>query len=234
MNLGDLPMPVDFVEIRGVFRAGNHRVLSLTGVGDGTSQTMLYSEAVIGAAHIEGMVKGGIAMGADIRTDAWNHRGSSDSPEIIALDWLDSKGPQGTLNAPFATSTEFRSGWRWADGGMPLYTGVYTILPPNSLSVARGTGGNPETSSTIVSASSYHPGGVNCASVDGAVRFVSDSVSTTTADIGPPDGARGLALNLWDIPSAQGGRGHSYSGRSPYGVWGAYGSANGGESVSLP
>ena len=54
------------------------------------------------------------------------------------------------------------------------------------------------------SASSYHPGGVNCALFDGSVRFVNETVNTGTLSANPVD-----------------------SGSSPYGVWGALGSING-------
>ncbi len=63
---------------------------------------------------------------------------------------------------------------------------------------------------SLVSASSYHPGGVNGVWFDGSVRFVSETINAGTA-LNPP----------------------AKTGISPYGVWGATGSFNGGESVAL-
>ena len=64
-------------------------------------------------------------------------------------------------------------------------------------------------------ARSSHAGGVNASMLDGSVRFITNSVDTGD---GEADG--GL-----DVPPR-------LSGRSPYGVWGALGTANGGESKS--
>jgi len=58
---------------------------------------------------------------------------------------------------------------------------------------------------------SYHPGGVSAASFDGAVSFVSDNVSTGDLTRQRPAGNQ----------------------QSPYGVWGAMGTINSGESLRL-
>ena len=99
-------------------------------------------------------------------------------------------------------------GVRWADGRGPCV--FSTIMPPNGASCAATTGGWGDR--TMLAPTSFHSGGVNVGLGDGSIRFVSETVdagnlSTTTA---PPT-----------------------SGRSPFGVWGAMGSINGGESTSL-
>ena len=96
-----------------------------------------------------------------------------------------------------------------------------TCLPPNSVSCSIYTGngesngsgfelGTGRGSGIVGGAMSNHSGGVNCALMDGSVRFVTDNI-----DCG-------------DTGASQ-----VYSGKSPYGVWGALGSRNGGESTSL-
>ena len=94
---------------------------------------------------------------------------------------------------------------RWADGQV-LVSGFNTVLPPNSPSCSYG-GDNVWG---VASAQSNHSGGVNAGLLDGSVRFVSDTIDC----------------------------GDSYanavtSGESPYGVWGAMGSAQGGETRAL-
>ncbi|MDR0608519.1 MAG: DUF1559 domain-containing protein, partial [Planctomycetaceae bacterium] len=62
-------------------------------------------------------------------------------------------------------------------------------------------------------AQSNHSGGVNTGRLDGSVSFVGNSVDTG----GLPDAKQGKNL----------------VGPSPYGVWGAMGTPNGGENTSL-
>lgn len=92
--------------------------------------------------------------------------------------------------------------------GRPAISGFTTILPPNSPSCAA-----VETyTHGIFSPNSYHSGGVNVAFCDGAVKFVSDTVDCGTLT----------------VASLQTGL-----GPSPFGIWGALGSRQGAESVSL-
>ena len=94
-------------------------------------------------------------------------------------------------------------GQRWQDG-RPGYCAVTTILPPNSATCSS------QTSNGIYSSASHHPGGVQVLMADGSVHFVSETIDTG---------------NL-SLPAVT-------SGMSNYGVWGALGSKNGGESQTL-
>ncbi len=98
-------------------------------------------------------------------------------------------------------------------GGNNFFAGVSTILPPNSPScmVALEVN-NPHWCSGIYSAGSKHTGGSQVSMADGSVRFISQTIDTGN-----------LAIVA---PTANGG------GLSPYGVWGAMGSARAGETVS--
>jgi prepilin-type processing-associated H-X9-DG protein len=98
---------------------------------------------------------------------------------------------------------------RYTDG-THLYTGFNLILPPNSPTCVLNTG---EHTSGLYPPNSYHSGGVNCGRADGSVAFVTDSVDTN----GLPKHRQGNYLN----------------GQSPFGVWGAMGTPNGGESVGI-
>ena len=94
--------------------------------------------------------------------------------------------------------------------GCAALTGFCTILPPNSPNCSAGNW----YGFGIYSASSYHPGGVNAAMLDGSVRFVTDSIDcgdlTVTQD-----------NNTYLV------------GQSPFGIWGAAGTIAGGESKAL-
>ena len=60
---------------------------------------------------------------------------------------------------------------------------------------------------------SYHTGGVNAVMVDGSVHFISENIDTGNLTLPMPEAV------TWGNPS-------------PYGVWGAMGTAIGGESYS--
>ena len=92
----------------------------------------------------------------------------------------------------------------------------HTVLPPNSPNcVSGGPNDNTVGSWGIFSASSNHTGGVNVALMDGSVTFVSETVNCVTA-------------GLTDDRPAQ-----RTAGKSDFGVWGAMGTPNGGESVTF-
>ena len=109
----------------------------------------------------------------------------------------------GTELTQTGTANAWR-GQRWADGQI-MISGFNTVLPPNSPICSYDTDGSWGVAST----QSNHSGGVNAAMLDGSVRFVSETIDCGDAY------ARAVS-----------------SGKSPYGVWGAMGSASGGETVT--
>jgi len=100
-------------------------------------------------------------------------------------------------------------GQRWGDG-RTIHNAFVTVIPPNGPSCSYGS----DDVWGSMAPSSNHTGGVNACYGDGSVSFISETVSTNNLD-GSADGNQRVA------------------GVSPYGVWGALGTANGGESVSL-
>jgi prepilin-type processing-associated H-X9-DG protein len=99
-------------------------------------------------------------------------------------------------------------GGRFQDG-RGIYSGFHTVLPPNAPTCSHGT--DAEDYFGVYSATSNHSGGVNIGLFDGSTRFISDTVDTNGSSAGQVT-----------------------SGQSPYGVWGALGSPDGGEAVVLP
>ena len=91
--------------------------------------------------------------------------------------------------------------------GRRYYAAISTTVPPNGpvCSATNDSGGW-----THVTPSSRHKGGVQVVMADGAVRFISENINAGT----PSD-----TVTL------------TTSGASPYGVWGALGTMNGGEVI---
>lgn len=113
-----------------------------------------------------------------------------------------------------AQLSPFGRGARWADGaaGFSLFN---TILPPNHVSCA--VGGDEEVDG-YYSTGSFHSGsGVNSAMCDGSVRFITNLIDAGGPNQSPPTTEQFLA----DEHIA-----------SPFGVWGALGTAHGDEDTS--
>ncbi|MDR2116871.1 MAG: DUF1559 domain-containing protein [Planctomycetaceae bacterium] len=179
-------------------------------ITDGTSNTIAVSESIICPNASSRLVKGGII------------------PVITSPDNASGGGPIGKCGLSVLTDpsdrTTYKSSLTFGDtsntsqiahnqrggrfhDGRTIYTGFTTVLPPNSSSCS--TESAAEDWFGIYSAQSNHSGGVNGVRFDGSVQFVSDTI----------DFNGGTA-------------GQVTSGKSPYGVWGALGSPNGGEIIA--
>lgn len=107
--------------------------------------------------------------------------------------------------------TQFRPTGGRAWDGRPYFVGFATLIGPNGPTCHWGGVDGNEHMGTL---SSYHPGGAQVSMADGSVTFISQTINTG-------DQAKD------DVPTPA-------SRPSPYGVWGALGSRNGGESVTVP
>lgn len=194
---------------RGVFVP--RQVMRFKDVLDGLSNTIMAAEIATDLGD------------RDHRTAAslinpWNQ--IHDRP-TTCLDQVDPERPgfwrngrnTGTSNSAIRISEGDQGrGMRWADGAA-LYSGFNTILPPNqTVCMAGGDSGIG-----VLPPSSRHQGGVHVLMVDGAVKFITNSIDAGDKNLG--------TIMI-------GGQGPRKPGeKSPYGLWGALGTCASDERI---
>ncbi|MDR0337855.1 MAG: DUF1559 domain-containing protein [Planctomycetaceae bacterium] len=218
-NASDADKPK--IGLRGPF--GYYTFYNLASVTDGTSNTLFFSEHCL---HQGGYVSGGansrsvkvVAIGSTAGSNI-GFTNISNPQYILDRSVCRAFGAGGrdysvtnfSSSAGPYISTVFGSSWLLGDG---MYTAFVTTLSPNSASCYLNSGNGYNA---LLPPSSHHSGGVNTSLIDGSVRFVSETI-----DDGP-------AASVRFLPGDSG----KVSGESPFGIWGAMGSIDGGESETL-
>jgi len=210
------------VHTRGMFHPMHFK--DFGSITDGTSNTIGISEAVCSdqvygpPQVVSTRVKGGVTAGT---------YASPYDAGRIRPNWCLERAYDPNDRTMILTGTSAWRGQGFGDGRSPN-CGFHTVLPPNSPSCGYNvSAGGGTTSGTyanawgLFSATSHHTGGVNCAYMDGSVRFIPDTINTG------------------DLTLTQGGH-HEGAGTQPvqtgasnYGVWGALGTPSAGESLTL-
>ncbi|MBR5243990.1 MAG: DUF1559 domain-containing protein [Thermoguttaceae bacterium] len=176
---------------------------ALNAITDGTSNTVALSERV-GSPSEYGSEKRSIRGGVAINSNAWS---------ILPNACLAKRGNGSDYADGVATAGGSGENAYYYSNNNAMFQ---TILPPNAPSC---TGNADFKQPMYAPPTSNHSGGVNVGMCDGSVRFISDTISCETS------GTSGLAgwYKYWG----------SATGKSTFGVWGALGTMNAGETETL-
>ncbi|MGL4594020.1 MAG: DUF1559 domain-containing protein [Thermoguttaceae bacterium] len=192
--------------VGGTVAAPKFNPVKMGAITDGTSNTVIMSESLVGMFNGDNEAKYKIGIVGLDETAA----------NMVPKICLDKKQAKGEVSTADEAKTYGRKGTRWASG-QTGYSGFHTCLPPNSPSCSYPNGTLSQYSLeglALITPSSNHSGGVVVGLLDGSVRFVSETVDSGDA-------------------SLLGNKPHS-TRRSEYGVWGALGTIAGQEKVALP
>lgn len=158
---------------RGIFQTS--RFMPMSGIADGTSNTVLLAEVAGGGAPAD--LLGGVAL----NMQAW------DPASCLARVGM----VNGRRQLTGAVRAIFRpvSGRAW--DGRPYFVGVTTMSAPNGPHCHWGGGDGNES---MVPASSFHTGGAQVAMADGSVQFISQTIDTGNQTIVQQSNAGGQEM----------------------------------------
>ncbi|MDR0336059.1 MAG: DUF1559 domain-containing protein [Planctomycetaceae bacterium] len=206
---GDMILPGGQVDtLRSIFRRGDIANVGFDAITDGTSNTIVFAEGVIGNDPSNNpKIIGGVGILTSLTTG---------SIPNVCTGLINGNG---TITSDTITEPARMSGRRIYDSRLSVLS-VVTILPPNSPSC-----GNMvmwDSAISLNTASSYHTGGANTLYGDDSVHFTSQTINA-----GDPS---------FDVATETGSSNpyQDYRGPSFWSVWGALGTPKGGESVTGP
>lgn len=177
---------------RGIFQV--ERWLPMSGINDGTSNTVLLGESWVGSGGPSDL-QGGIA----VNQQAWNPAACSARYNPTTKQLTD----------PVRANFRPPGGRLW--DGRPYFVGFSTLVPPNGPSCHWGGVDGNEHMGTL---SSNHPGGANVAMADGSVHFISETINAgnqSVDDIASP----GRRPSPWGVWGALGSRAGGESASLP-------------------
>ncbi len=180
---------------RGAFAP--RRFTSFRDILDGTSNTFAAAEHIVGFMSFR-------EINSTLKLDQTGIIANPSACDSL----IDPARPQYWLNDTQMVD-DWSRGRQWAFG-LPIYTGFTAIRPPNKANCSTGS----DSADGIFTPASRHQGGCHALMVDGAVKFVTDSIEAGNQNAtAPPIAAQGIA--------------------SPYGLWGRLGTRASKEVINV-
>ena len=145
--------------------------VTLAGIIDGTSNTVIFSEFIRGRADTVSTTGLHQIFVASIAYPSTN---------TYVVPTTYSMACQSSTTLPAASANENVKGCFWYNDKCSQGGGYSHISTPNLKACLFSNDTDAFQGRTIVGASSYHPGGVNVAMIDGSVRFIKNTVAPVT------------------------------------------------------
>jgi prepilin-type N-terminal cleavage/methylation domain-containing protein len=167
-NRGDLFLAKNDGSHRGVFgqwrwandvNVTTNPPTTIARITDGTSKTLMLSEAAVGVPNSRD-IRSGLAAGMTLSTPP-SCLAASDGATITA--------------ASVSSALNGHKGDRWGDSN-PGHSHFFTVLAPNSVSCTATPGASALDSPTWITPSSFHDAGVVASMCDGSVRFIGNDI----------------------------------------------------------
>jgi len=150
-------------------------------VTDGSSNTIAYSEVIVGAANNGNTTRQNGVVDATYPSGSQLADAFTNQPLVLsALQACNTQWKTSTSASSFTNRGGER--WGWGTTGVSMFV---TIVTPNSKtypwrSCRNQCSGCGADAAQVSNATSFHPGGVNVCMGDGSVKFLKDSINMQT------------------------------------------------------
>ena len=159
---------------------GNLGSFGVEGISDGTSNTAMISEKLIG---VQNPATGGVTPGSvyskrvmfPTGTSGANDAGVTGGALAMAFYQACNAVPGGSMSVGHNWWTG--ACWDGSHAGTLRFNSYSHVMPPNGNSCTHGSGEDPGNNTDALTATSNHSGGVNACMADGSVRFFKNSIS---------------------------------------------------------
>jgi prepilin-type processing-associated H-X9-DG protein len=161
---------------------GNTGVVGLQSISDGTTNTAMFSEKLIG---ITTPASGGVTPSSALArrvifqvtsvTVQNDLGGSAGAAQALAFQ----QACQGVTATSYGNNAWSGCAWGGTHTGTLNFNAYDHVNTPNKLSCVDGNAQQPGDNTDALTANSNHPGGVNIGMADGSVKYIKQTISLT-------------------------------------------------------